>query len=348
MNRAFLVTKPNSNRTSCFTCHSTITTEEIRISFKKYDHNRYYHLSCFDPPEYHFIKPENLDIVLKEKQDEETVETWRTLWNGKFFPLDPTIPISIQTKKVLKTRPSKFSQIFTMVFRFLTIDELVNYAELTCKSFYHAAWDDSLWKFLMFREFDIEIKSKGIRKKYAQENLERCAKCKKKDDLERCELLERNICGKCKGIFNDDYISRSKVMANHGFDPVKWGFRSKCFDGCTKYYSDIYLSKKLFRFRRENKFKALEMLIELLPPGSEFIQIIEDINIESMDKKIKTKFGLYRLKEITIPSYIEKYEQFNSYKLIFDYIRTGKFKKLSDSKALNIIKSELIPNYIYH
>ena len=350
------MTKPNSNRTSCFNCHSTITKEEIRISFKKYDHFRYYHLPCFDPPEYHFIKSEDLEIVLKQKQDEETVEAWRTSWNSKFFPLDPAIPISVQTEKVLKTRPSKISQVFRLVFRFLTIDELVNYAELTCKSFYHAAWDDSLWELFMFREFGVGVECKGLglrprsrlREKYAQESLERCVRCKTKKDLKRSELLERNICSNCKGNFRNDYISRSQVMVNHGFDPFKWGFLCKSFDGCTRYYSEIYLRKKVLRFRRQNKEKVLKMLVEVLGSDAEFIQIIKDINFENMDKKVQIKMGIYKTKEKIIPAYNENFEPLHSYKLIFDYIRTGKFKKLSDSKALNQIQSELTPNYIYH
>lgn len=347
MDRTFLVTKPNSNRTSCFICHHPVTKQEIRISFLKYDHYRYFHLPCFEPTNYHYIRQKDLDIRLTEESDIQTVQAWRSSWNLNFFPLDPEIPITVTTNKVLRTKTSNLSQVFVLVFRFLTISELVEQAELVCKSFYHASWDNQLWKYLMLRDFNIETKAKGSRKNYTQENLERCVKCKTKTDLKRCELIERNICKLCKKSIDKYEFVRNDAKTKFGIDPAKLGLRYKCFDGRTKYYPVLYINKRVPLFRKENKARVLRMLTEILPPDSEFIQIVQEIDIDHMENP---PFGYFlsRIKRDNL-AYNEKYEQIHSYKLVFDYIRRGKFKQQTDTKALNSIKSELTPpTHIYH
>lgn len=284
----FLVTTPKSNRTSCFTCHHQVSKQEIRISFKKYDHYRYYHLNCFDPPGRFYLKDKNIDIVLKSPSDQLVFKTWLEAWNSQFFPLDSGTQVKVTSKKVIKTKSSKTSQIFSKVFEFLSIDDLVNFCELVSKAFYHAAWDQELWKKLFLREFKIKAKGKNARLAFIQENFERCFVCKgKKDGLKRNELLQRNLCRDCKhkglGRGKDfQKLIKCNVEDEFGMTLDTKSFDFKCFNGLVKGNYRIYFEKVLERVRKDNRAEILIKLREVLNEEHQIVRFIKGIDLRKM------------------------------------------------------------------
>ena len=285
----FSVTTPKSSKTSCFNCHHQISKQEIRISYKKYDHHRYYHLNCFDPAARFYLKDKNVDILLKSPSDQSVFKDWLLVWNSQFFPLDKETQVKVTSKRVLKTKSSKTSQIFSKVFEFLSIDDLVNFCQLVCKDFYHAAWSQELWKKLYLREFKAKPKGNNARLAFVQENFERCLVCKeRKDGLKRNELLQRNLCRDCKdrgvgrgGDFKK--IIKREVEKEFGMSLDSKAFDFKSFNGLVKGNYRFYFRKVLERVRKENRAEVLIKLREVLNEEHHIIRFIKGLDLKSMN-----------------------------------------------------------------
>lgn len=331
----FTVNQPNSARTACAACGEKIPKNQIRIINKLYQGRENFHLPCFTPKLKQFIRLCDLQIKLDE-ESQKIFKTWLDSWNSNFINLESPMACTLNiTKEIMTTSPVR-KRALIEIFKFLDCFEVVKSISLVSKEFYHVAWDQELWHFLFVRDYYEELPTDNWKKSYIDGAMNRCIECKQipsPENFNKCPLLKKVLCKKCKGMKDYDVLYKKQIYRLYNVKADKLGLKFGQSYNNKKVVYRKHLMEALKRFRNENKKIVLETLRDQVRVNREIIEEIENIDVSDMER-----FGGWHLAAVHINYDLTNRKQ--SYKLLFNAIRTGWSGKMRFDSILQLIDQE--------
>ncbi|CAG9328842.1 unnamed protein product [Blepharisma stoltei] len=324
MKRTSFQAEISKRDTKCNTCKESIDRGVIRIKIHLMDHYDYYHLKCYTPKIKQYISKKDLGITL-DPENAKILDEWLDNWNKDYAPLDKAFHEPPTFSKLVESTPSKYRRAWLEIFKFLDAVELFKIYSHVNKEFYHISWDEELWHFYCVRDYTnaaLDDEKKNYRTQYIILRMESCFWChahQSQEKFNRCPLIGKPICEKCKKLKRFEQMYKSEVEAVYGINTnllqLKFGIGTWNRKIVYRYMVD----EALVIFRKRNKeFLLEEMKKTNLDPA--LIDFVENIDITTMDK-----------------SWSETLESSEDpvHELFYNYIRDKK----SEKRVLNKLKS---------
>ena len=329
----YRVDKGKSSLLICKVCWSIITKEEIRIGKNNYyTAIDYYHMNCFTPKLNQFIRKKDLEIKLNE-EDTSIFLKWLEDWNAKQFSLKTPSSLKITISKQIKSSDPLYKRSLLEIFKYLDIEDILKNICLISKEYYHLTWNQELWHYYCVRDYHEKIQTNDWKQSFINDYFIRCIECKQKpkeNDPYICPFLKKVICDNCKKLEEYKSYSKSKIKKRFDIDPKLIDIKYIQGYEYTKIVHYKSLKEAILRFRKKNKDFLLEKLKTEYENDHEIIQITEDIDINQMEIKESCSY---------IPKY-NKRMKLESYKIIFDAIRSGCYNSFLLRKLFKSIKND--------
>ena len=324
----FVVENSRSDKTSCDICNKMLKLGEIRVVYPKVlKKSDYFHLRCFKPKSKQYIITSDLKIYLNN-ESEQKFYTWLDNWNSKYFPLDQTLycpEIALALK--LETKITN-KRIFLEVFKFLTVNELMNSVNRVNKNFYSLTWDEELWNFLSNRDFNVIPSHSEYKKFYVQCYYSYCIECKTlpvEKKFSKCPLLKRTLCKKCLKLDKYTLLNKSQILKIYGTNAelvkVSWW----TYDGYQMVTYRFLFEDKLFKFRESQKEQVIQFL-RAHCTNAKVNLAFENLDVRNID--IKEPDDEYDDLVLWKPNYLLDVSG-KIFKDLFEFIRKGKNLVLS-------------------
>ncbi|CAG9328841.1 unnamed protein product [Blepharisma stoltei] len=318
----------SKRQTRCKVCKKTIDIGIIRIKIHSYDHFDYYHFECYTPKIKQYISKSDLGIRL-DQENAKILDAWLENWNKDYVPLDKAFHETPTFSKLVETAPSKYRRAWLEIFKFLDAVELFKIYSHVNKEFYHISWDEELWHFYCVRDYTnaaLDDQKKNYRTQYIILRMESCFWChahQSQERFNRCPLIGKPICEKCKKLKRFEQLHKSQIESRYGINPNLLQLKFGLGYWNKKVVYRYMVEEALETFRNRNKEFLLEEMKKInLDPT--LVDFVENIDIKTVDKPwseiLQSSGNLYLLP---------------IHEIIYNYIRDRKAEK----KLINKLKS---------
>lgn len=130
----------------CQVCKKRIDRSTLCIKKRSVDGSKYYHMSCYEPPEEQIIDLHRHARLQKYvKEDWEIVKQWVEQWNSLLRVCVETLPAQFVAKAV-GTTSSPLRRLLLETFQYLEMREIEQLVAFVCKEWFHVTRDNEFWK----------------------------------------------------------------------------------------------------------------------------------------------------------------------------------------------------------